>query len=363
MNLPRIATINEATLPEKAVFVGAIGFEDRSLVALQMLQSKAIDVAEAFLISYDPPSGNNRTAETINLARELTGSDPYPHSFERFKADAFLGIERLWARVEESGRDIIVDITGMSRFLILAVLWAAREHRGRVCLLYYRAGGYHPTESEFRASRNNQSAEDPVESFLITGGAPRVLSSPWLSSVRFEEAPVLLVAFPTFDAELLRAPIEEMTPQSLYLLEPGTDTPDWWLAAVREINQSVYHSKGFLERHVVSVQTFGYEETLALLERVYSEYALSHRIVVSPTGSKLQALATFFFKVRHPDVEIIYPAPMIHKPNITEGAGMGFVLDFPNFSALVQNEKRRRTRTVTDLLAAFSERRGQSRES
>jgi hypothetical protein len=55
--------------------------------------------------------------------------------------------------------------------------------------------------------------------------------------------------------------------------------------------------------------TLYYQETLDIIADIYKKYCYTHRIVVAPTGSKLQALACGLVKACCHDVHIEYPTP------------------------------------------------------
>ena len=57
--------------------------------------------------------------------------------------------------------------------------------------------------------------------------------------------------------------------------------------------------------------TRDYRETLRILIKVYGERSMFDRIVVAPTGSKMQAVAVGLFRSVMYDVQIVYPTPQI----------------------------------------------------
>jgi hypothetical protein len=54
-----------------------------------------------------------------------------------------------------------------------------------------------------------------------------------------------------------------------------------------------------------------YRETLRILIKVYGERSMFDRIVVAPTGSKMQAVAVGLFRSALYDVQVVYPTPQI----------------------------------------------------
>jgi len=355
--LPAPIEITHATIPDRSTFLGATGFEDRALSTLEWLAQQSKKLNRAFLISYNPASGPNRVAEMARMARAVTQStiDPYSFEFKRFSSSSYLALETLWRKVEKSGGDVIVDISGMSKFLILGILWAARRTPRRVIITYFRPAVYHPTETEFKASSESPSGQ--FEPFILRGGAPYVLTSPWLSSARSTEQPVFLIAFPNFDSELITEAIDELTPESILLLGPGTDSEPWWRDAIKEVNRNVYQSSSFLNKEFDATMIHDYRPTVYRLLDAYEAKGLTHRVVIAPTGSKMQAVGTFLFKVIRADAEIIYPAPVGHNPLSTEGVGLGATVDLgPSFGDALESLRQIRREEMSDVSMRFRQR-------
>ena len=351
--LPPVLRIEEKTLPSNSILLAAMGFEERSLATISMLRETSTRVRTTFLVKYDPPSGPNKEDETKALAESISDSKPIVFRFDRFQSSSYLELETQWARIEDSrSKDAIIDISGMSRFLILSILFAARNSKKRILLVHFEPKKYHPTKNEFEELiRTRPIRPGP---FIIKGGISNLLSSPWFSSVHFNERPVSFVGFPGFDSEFLTEPIEELAPESILLVEPGTDSEPWWRDAYKKLNRGVYESPGF-RLNVVSARTQDYHDVLSILENLYRSDGTTHRIVVAPTGSKLQAIGSFFFKVIRPEVELVYPSPIEHNPHSVEGTGMGLVVDFGIFENLTTLLRGIRRKEVTKLASRLNE--------
>lgn len=349
--MPKTKPITKQSLPTELTYVGAIGFEDRALATLDFLKHARTDVRKAFLVRYDPPSRDNKDKAMTDLAESVCNDKPNFLTFNRFLESSWLSLEQRWAEIEGSGSNIVVDISGMSKFLILSALWAARKSANRIFLTYFQPKIYHPTEGEFRT----RIASRPIQPgpFIIKG-VSNVLTTPWMSSVSFDERPVLLVGFPNFDSDLLSEAVDELAPKSIFLIEPGEDAPGWWRGAFKELNNGIYQSPAFLSREIGTAKIHDYHDGLTLLENIYQAHNLRYRIVVAPTGSKLQALACFFFKVIHSDVELVYPSPMGYDPDSADGVGPGLVIELGNYAALVQTLRGIRGQKVDELVARLS---------
>lgn len=89
----------------------------------------------------------------------------------------------------------------------------------------------------------------------------------------------------------------------------------WRERAMAEIHDSIIKEyandnpvdeRGLLNK---KTSTVFYQETFELLASIYNQYCYSRRIIIAPTGSKMQALACALIKVCCPDIHIEYPNP------------------------------------------------------
>jgi hypothetical protein len=80
-------------------------------------------------------------------------------------------------------------------------------------------------------------------------------------------------------------------------------------------------------------------ETLRILIKVYGERSMFDRIVVAPTGSKMQAVAVGLFRSALYDVQVVYPTPQIFTaPHAhTVGIRQLYKIDLPTEAMSVGN--------------------------
>ena len=81
--------------------------------------------------------------------------------------------------------------------------------------------------------------------------------------------------------------------------------------------------------------TLDYRETLDCLLKLYADHGERERLLVSPTGSKMQTIAVGIFRARVEDVQVVYPTPESYlKPDrYTVGIGSLHLLPLSQFSA------------------------------
>jgi len=127
--------------------------------------------------------------------------------------------------------------------------------------------------------------------------------------------PSLVLAFASFNEQLIRALLSTISPNRLFLVNSEPPRFPWRADATQEIHRKLieeypddnpFDAVGRLAR---KSSTLDYIETFELLADVYRRQCYYNRIVVAPTGSKMQALGVALFKICCPDVHIEYPTP------------------------------------------------------
>ena len=282
------------------------GFEDRAIAALRRICAAECSGFALALVSYRPVYPQNRTDELRQIGREA-------HlQITEFVYDREnpAGIGEELKHFTRDYAHVFVDISGMSRLLIVQTLVAllAELHNHAVTVIYGEAQEYPPTIEQFAHDR--QSANELVPSY-ISSGIFEVASTPELASVSMLGEAIRLVAFPSFDPAQLSNLIQELQPTYTELIHgvPPAPKNKWRTQAIDEINHPTLNALQRREDHRAS--TRDYRETLRILLKVYGERSMFDRIVVAPTGSKMQAVAVGLFRSALYDVQVVYPTPQI----------------------------------------------------
>jgi hypothetical protein len=101
----------------------------------------------------------------------------------------------------------------------------------------------------------------------------------------------------------------------------------------------------------MSASTLDYREAVIMLEQLYWNLAVDHRILLAPTGSKMQTISCFLFAALHPDVHIEYPTPNGFLNLYSEGIGDQWSIEFGQLGQYVvelsKAERKKRLFTIT----------------
>ena len=305
--LPSIDPLVYTNLAEPFSYVAAVGFEDRCFAFLKEALNHGAKPAKVIAIEYEPEELPNRKTEFLHLLEELDIHEKNVTwiKYQRTSPDQFDRAIESVKRICSQYSNTLIDISSMSKLLILQLLQGLRFIQMNVRVVYTEAAIYYPTKQEYEQAKSRIRRSIPE---FLSSGIYDVVTTYSLSSVAMQGYPTVLFGFPTFNQNLLLAAIEEAAPQELVIFEgiPHKSENLWRLNAIAELNNASYR---YRSRPLIPVQTFDYIETVEKLMEVYSDYQYTHRFVIAPANSKLQSVGVFFFKQMHPDVHIIYPTP------------------------------------------------------
>jgi hypothetical protein len=162
--------------------------------------------------------------------------------------------------------------------------------------------------------------------FLSTG-VLGVNIVPELSSVAMQGEPIRAIVFPTWNPMQFAALCAEIQASYYTIIHgrPPREEYTWRSDAIRDLNriESLQSSE---ER---TASTLDYRETLDVLLSVYRAHAQREKLVLSPTGSKMQAAAVGIMCGWFHDLQVVYPAPKVFAPASDYTRGVRGILSLP----------------------------------
>ncbi len=348
LNLPNIQPMSALPPGPERLFLGAYGFEDRSLVWVKSQRSQQDILSKAILIRYLHPKGNNRVKELkqglTSLGAKRVIDLPYdvssPHDLERL---INYDLSRDAGKVDE----IIVDVSAMTKLLILLSLMSIRHFPGTVRLVYSEAEDYAPTQSEYEGYKTDMSmiAKFPSQ------GVESIVRAKGLSSIRMQGEPITLVAFTSFNEQLIRTVLGTLSPHRLVLIngKPPREDYAWREQATQEIHEKIIseyrtnNPKDAAGKILRVASTLYCNETVKQIDDIYKLFGSQERIICAATGSKMQTVGLFFSKILHPDIHIEYPTPDSYfVKGMSTGVRAVHEIVQPKFADFVQELNRSR---------------------
>ncbi|MFA5267666.1 MAG: hypothetical protein WC379_06810 [Methanoregula sp.] len=358
--LPKIIELNLDNIPDNAVFIGVAGFEDRSLAFLSECKLLTKKFQKIFGIKYLPVQENNLIEDFTKLAKKSSIEKTIEWvTYNRFDPESFY--ETLNEKIEEiiCTGNIVIDISGMSKFLIIILLTELAKKPVTVDIIYSEAEIYHPIKDVYENHLEN--FQKNITPFFLTTNVYRIVTTPQLSSNSMQGAPLLIIAFPTFNYRDFFTLLNTLTPQYLIEIEgkPHNKKDNWRQEAIHKINERL--AKDFqpnIEQiFCKSVSTFEYIETIKMLSECYltEEYQYTHKCIIAPTGSKLQTLGVFFFKQIYPDIHLVYPVTEHFLKDYTNGWKKIWHIKVENFPKIISALKKNRKSGLDQIAKKISE--------
>lgn len=303
---PSLEPLNVLQFGPDDCLILCAGFEERALAFLRTAIKRQLR-PRVFLVKYSPFMKENREQEVQELCRDANIS--YGEVvYDRQDPSGFGDIlPELLGPV--AGR-LYIDISGMSRLLIVQMLVSLTGRSigfQKSTILYTEAAEYPPKREEVQDAIDKSDVDPLYSIMLLSSGVFEVTVVPELLSIALDGQQTRLVAFPSFNTDQLTALRTELQPSRYSIINgtPPADENQWRTEAIAKLN----HLDGLKSEENYATSTLDYRETLERLLQIYQHYGATERILIAPTGSKMQAVAVGIFRAFIRDVQIVYPTP------------------------------------------------------
>lgn len=350
-NLPKIRKLDLNDIPSDATFIGAAGFEDRCFSFLERLIKSNKKLKNVIGIDYLPSNPKNRRDEFKKKGSDVSSQNIVKWiTYNRYDPEQFYyDFEEMKPYINQVS-NLIVDISGMSKFLIVVLLDLLKNYDNNLLVVYSEAQIYHPIKKVYKLSKDKMLETIPT---FLTKDIYKIVTTTSLSSISMQSSPLLVIAFPTFNYKELIALLSEITPQYLVKIEgvPHKGRNIWRLEAVHWLNSQIDNNFLYDIREIIhkKLTTFNYIETVEVLEKIHRKFRYTHKCVISPTGSKFQTVGVFLFKQLYPEVQLVYPVTDDYAKQYSEGCMDIWTINFPEFSNFIRHLKEYRKSKLRSL--------------
>ncbi len=339
MSKPPVIEVGEIDFHSDDCLIVCGGFEDRSTHIVDALSSSNKGLS-AILINYLPFLEKNRSQTIRDKCADHNIKLLEPEvEYDRENPAGI--IDSLLPLITKANRRIFIDISGMSRLLIVQLIVGLYKHKGNfngISILYCMADEY-PLKKEQVQQKIDDVNKGSVDDILILSTGVFDLSIvPELSSTVMQSQPIRLIAFPSFNNHQLTTLRAELSVAnfSFILGRPYLQKNDWHEAEIRKLNRVEEIIAGKQSNTDESKCTLNYIETLDYLLDLYNEYNIWNKLALAPIGSKMQAVAVGIFRSFLDDVQIVYPTPRTFDApdRFSTGVRKVYRLDLDDFSGL-----------------------------
>ncbi len=328
---PPLVAIDKVELYRDDVLVLCAGFEDRALGCLQKALDSKSSNFETIIVEYLPFIKQNKLQEIERLC-VCAGSKIKKETYDRENPAGFA--ENILRHLENSAGRIFIDLSGMSRLLIVQLIVSLISKPilfQKVVLLYCEAEIYPPSKDEVK---NKIELQPNALVMFLSYGIYDLVVMPELSSVALQGQPIRLVVFPTFNTNQLTALRSELQPAYLTIMHgiPPHEEIRWRRDAIAQIN----HISKFKNIEEYDVCTLDYQDALNKLLEIYDQHGVFEKLVIAPTGSKMQTIAVGLFRAFLGDVQIVFPKESYFEnpDNYTKGIRQIYSLSLAPFCSV-----------------------------
>ena len=350
--LPVLETSVPVSVGKYDVVIHSPGFEDRTMAVVESILPTP--EARVVLLDYRPFNPKNRLSDVRSalVSRGLLIADSDILEYDRFDPGDFEARLRLQLLANEA-KHVVLDISTMSKLAILLILNVCRDLDLAVTILYAEATSYGPSRDEFeKAKQQNEIHRPTLQIFTGVHSVVRVSS---LGSVAMQGQPTAALVFMSFNDALTQVLLNSVYPSRLFLINGRPPVHSWreeataWIHdQVRrewsEDNPVVNTCDGSVPLPLRATSTLDYRETVSLLIELYWKLSATHRVLLAPAGSKMQAVGCFLVKALHPDIHIEYPSPEGFQPEYSSYIATRWSLKLGRLSELldsISNQERR----------------------
>ena len=324
---PALREVETPSIDKDSCLVVCAGFEDRAVHTIRRIQEAGISRPHVVMIAYLPYSEANR----IEGLREFVARGGFRVTEITYNRQEPSGIGETLRAIVGSYGHVSLDISGMSRLLIVQLIVALVGASGPdVTVIYCEARNYAPTQMQ--VERDMEQRGESLTTSYLSSGILEVASAAELCSVAMGGEAIRLVAFPSFDPIQLANLIQELQPTYADIIHglPVREEIRWRKGTICELNRGALRE--LRGRNDYDTSTLDYRETLGVLLDIYVARSMFDRIVIAPTGSKMQSVAVGLVRSVLYDIQVVYPTPDVFATpgEYTTGVRQVYELDVPS---------------------------------
>lgn len=316
----------------RRLLVIAEGFEKRSLSWIQYQPPSQL-FSQSIICKYEPEQVGQLEEVLAEVSIRST-LKPIVIDYNRFNPSPF---EQKFSSILDYNNfdEIVIDISVMSKLLIMIVFHSLQQFRGNIRVVYTEPKTWSPSVEEY-AAYIKKHEESMTYAGLSSIGVFDVVKTPGLSSIVMQGSQSKLITFTSSNEHLLAATLNEIVPSKTVLINAKNEREPWRAEAALKIHQKVIENYGINDK-VECINLLDYRAVFAFLADEYRKDCYTHRMVIAPTGGKIHTIACALIKNCCSDIHIEYPTPegyILESYSSKEIEGIHEII-FPRFKDLI----------------------------
>jgi hypothetical protein len=228
-----------------------------------------------------------------------------------------------------SSRTVLIDISGMTHLWALGAIHACLSCGLSVAVIYTEARSYFPPKQELQKIVRSweQREYDIVSQYLQSAGLKTVHIVPEFGGNFRPGRKNCLAVFVGYEPNRIRGLVEQYAPGALIVLYGRSPHEKllWRTQLSKDLHKELF--SGWYVREA-EISTFLVSEILSKLEDEFQILQEEYDLAIAPQCSKMQAIASYIFWRKHPEVQLLFTSPVRFNPDrYSSGVGGTFIYD------------------------------------
>lgn len=309
------------TKTEIGLLVCAGGFEKRSLSFVNNLRKTRITVEQSVILRYESQKDDNEPnfQKLKSRLQVLTNDESKVIPINAaMPIDSCRNIEAQIrdSAIQISNRSAFVDISGMTHLWALNTIHACVSRSLRTSVICSEARWYYPPKSKkdvvIRSWKDNKYKI--AARYLQSAGLNAVHILPQFGGNFRPGRRICLMIFVGYEPNRIQGLVDDYAPGAVVLLYGKSPHEElhWRTQFSRDLHEELF-SKWYVRETEAS--TLLVDEILTKLEEEFQVISMEYDIAIAPQCSKLQALASYLFWRKHPEVQLLFTSPVRFNPD------------------------------------------------
>lgn len=326
--------INLTGVFSEGLFISIGGFEDRSIAFSKTLNKRNCKFEKVLILHYDSQKDDNENNFT-NLKNKFESLNKKNISFVNVSSDLPIqSIQTIKNKIDSLSKKIsnsraLIDISGMTHLWALGTIHACLNCNLKVRVIYSEAKSYYPLKrSKDKLVRaHNESDYETAAQYLQSKSLKSVQIHPDFAGNFRPGKLTCLIVFVGHEPNRIKGLVDQFAPGALIVIYGSSPHSQfkWRTALSKDLHKALFLNWKTRE---VNASTFNIDKILKILEEEYKVISDEYDVAVAPQCSKMQALASYIFWKRHPEIQLLFTSPVKFNPKqYSTGIGKTYSFD------------------------------------
>src|ERR1700722_14969560 len=297
------------------------GFEQRSVAFVSRVDETRLTVERGLILRYqNPPTLENEANYKLTKKRLRLLCQRDPDTLQVNENRSVQSSQNLQSKISElssriESRTAFIDISGMTHLLAVSRLHACLTSGLRTYVIYTEAKSYFPSKAVWKTVVRAWKTRDYDGSrrFLQSAGLKAVYILPEFSGNFRSGHQTCLIVLAGHEPNRVEGLVDDYAPGALIVLYGVSphQSLHWRTQLSRELHRDLFAQWHVRESEVSTLRVI---EVLDTLEQEFRTIRDKYDIAIASQCSKMQAVATYLFWRKHPEVQLVFTSPVSFNP-------------------------------------------------